>query len=85
LQAQLLAVYHPRKPDSTTAHEIESSSTAQQLLQNKELNKKFWEEIVVYFPLIRQGSYVKRRIGQGTHRQQDDLMNLLTKIRGIYR
>jgi hypothetical protein len=60
--------------------------------------KKFWEELITYFPLILHGLHGKRKIGgrgagrqtdfqlpskckgADTHRQQGDLISLLTKI-----
>jgi hypothetical protein len=39
-------------------------------------NKKFWEELIAYFPLIRHGLHRKRQNEGGIHRQQGDLISL---------
>jgi hypothetical protein len=44
-------------------------------------NKKFWEEPNTYFPVIRYGLHIISK-NLGTHKQQSDLINLLTKIKG---
>jgi hypothetical protein len=44
------------------------------------INKKFWEEIITYFPLIRHGP-VRKKLG-GSCRGQGGLISLLTQIRG---
>jgi hypothetical protein len=38
----------------------------------KTKNKKFWEELIAYFPLIRHGPHRKRNNYVDTHRQQGD-------------
>jgi hypothetical protein len=45
------------------------------------LNKKFWEELMSYFPLIRNGLHRKQK-NWGAHRQQGDLISLLKIVRG---
>jgi hypothetical protein len=45
--------------------------------------KKFWEELIVYFPFIRHEHIENEKIkgGTKTHREQGDLISLLTNIR----
>jgi hypothetical protein len=49
------------------------------------MHKKFWEELIVYFPLIGHGPHRKlknkEREHTGTQRQYV-LISLLTKVRG---
>jgi hypothetical protein len=46
-------------------------------------NKKFWEEPVAYFPLIRHGPHRKQKRGwTQTGKQPSDLISLLKKILG---
>jgi hypothetical protein len=50
--------------------------------------KKFWEELISYFPLLRHGLHRKRKKNCGdtqTYRQKGDFISLLTKIREINR
>jgi hypothetical protein len=50
-------------------------------------NKNFWEELIAYFPLIRQGTTQKMKTIVGntkTHRRQGDVIRFLTKIKGGY-
>jgi hypothetical protein len=44
------------------------------------INKKFWEELIACFPLILHGPHRKKL--EETHRQQGDLIGLLTEING---
>jgi hypothetical protein len=39
-------------------------------------NKKFWEEVITYFPYIRHKQQRKKYMGD-THRQHGDLISLL--------
>jgi hypothetical protein len=34
------------------------------LRRNKDSNKKFWKELIAYFPMIRHGPHIKRRLQQ---------------------
>jgi hypothetical protein len=35
------------------------------------LNKKFWEELIVYFPLIRNGPHRKQKVVGETYRKRE--------------
>jgi hypothetical protein len=48
--------------------------------------KKFWEELIAYFPLIRHDSIQNEKTWGRGHRKKRDLISVLTKIRtGIHR
>jgi hypothetical protein len=51
--------------------------------QDMELGKKFWEELISYFTLTRQGAHNNGNIWREghRHREQGDI-SLLTKFRG---
>jgi hypothetical protein len=44
------------------------------------INKKFWEELIACFPLIRHGPHRKQL--EGTHIQQGDLKSIITEVNG---
>jgi hypothetical protein len=48
-------------------------------------SKKFWEELIAYFPLIRHGPHRKPKNYGGGHidtKRQDDFVRYLTDIGG---
>jgi hypothetical protein len=60
----------------------EDSNQATEASRN--INRTFWEELVTYFSLTLHGPHRKRKIRDVTrsHRQQGDLISLLTKMTG---
>jgi hypothetical protein len=51
---------------------------------SKKYNKKFWEELIAYFPLIRHGLHRKRNKYVNTHRQQSDLIIYTRSCGGFF-
>jgi hypothetical protein len=61
-----------------TAHDTSLKCRKKWIRANVNKNKKFWEELITYSPLIRHGQHTKRKTEGGYRdRQQGDLINLL--------